>query len=151
MWRIVIFYIVSMIFLSFVVPYTSDDLIGGSNANSSPFVIAIRDAGIQILPDILNAVVVLCVCSVGSTSIYISSRTLQAIAEDGFAFRIFARTDRQGRPWTALLFTGAVAVVLAYLNCSSTGAEVFGWYDPSPCLSASDANLKCIGSPPSAV
>lgn len=127
MWRIIIFYVISMIFLSFVVPYTSNALIGGSNANSSPFVIAIRDAGINVLPDILNVVVIICVCSVGSTSVYISSRTLQAMAEDGFAFKFFAKTDRSGRPWTALLFTGAVAIVLAYLNVSSTGAEVFGW------------------------
>lgn len=45
MWRIVIFYVVSMLFLSFVVPYDSQDLIGASNANSSPFVIAIQTAG----------------------------------------------------------------------------------------------------------
>ncbi|KAK3048009.1 hypothetical protein LTS18_013024, partial [Coniosporium uncinatum] len=47
MWRIMIFYIFSMVFLSFVVPYNDPNLLGGSNANSSPFVIAIRDAGIR--------------------------------------------------------------------------------------------------------
>ena len=45
MWRIVIFYVLSMLFLSFVVPYTNNNLIGGDNANSSPFVVAIKDAG----------------------------------------------------------------------------------------------------------
>ncbi|KAB8356667.1 hypothetical protein FH972_024244 [Carpinus fangiana] len=127
-WRIVIFYVVSMIFLSFVVPYNDDNLIGGSNAKSSPFVVAIFNAGIAGLPDLLNAVVMVCVCSVGSTSIYISSRTLHAMAEDGFAFEIFTRTDKQGRPYAALLFTGAVGIVLAYLNCSATGALVFSWF-----------------------
>lgn len=45
LWRLVIFYIISTLFLTFVVPYNDDNLIGASNANSSPFVIAIRDAG----------------------------------------------------------------------------------------------------------
>ena len=134
MWRIFIFYIVSMLFLTFVVPYDLPGLVGGSN--SSPFVLAIKDAGIEVLPHILNAVVMVCVCSVGSTSIYISSRTLKAMAEDGFAWQILGKTDRRGRPYVALIFTGIVAAVLAYLNCSSTGAVVFSWYvclhPPSP-------------------
>ena len=128
MWRIFIFYIVSMLFLTFVVPYNQKGLIGGSNANSSPFVLAIKNAGIQVLPHILNAVVMVCVCSVGSTSVYISSRTLKAMSEDGFAWKFFGKTDKRGRPYFALMFTGAVAMILAYLNCSSTGAVVFSWW-----------------------
>lgn len=127
MWRIFIFYIVSMLFLTFVVRYDSQDLVGGKNANSSPFVLAIKDAGIQVLPHILNGVVMVCVCSVGSTSIYIASRTLKAMSEDGFAWKFFGRTDSRGRPYAALIFTGLIATVLAYLNCSSTGAVVFSW------------------------
>jgi amino acid transporter len=129
MWRIFLFYVVSMLFLTFVVPYNTTGLVGGpGNANSSPFVLAIKDAGIRVLPDILNAVVMVCVCSVGSTSIYISSRTLKAMSEDGFAFKFFGKTDKHGRPWAALLFTGAIATVLAYLNCSSVGQQVFIWF-----------------------
>lgn len=128
MWRIVIFYVFSMLFLSFVVPYTDDNLVGKSNAKSSPFVIAIFNAGIKGLPDLLNAVVMVCVCSVGSSSIYISSRTLHAMAEDGFAFSFFAKTDSRGRPYWSLLFTASIAIILAYLNCSSTGSTVFSWY-----------------------
>lgn len=127
MWRIAVFYVLSMLFLTFVVRFDSPDLIGGSNANSSPFVIAIRDAGIGILPDILNAVVLVCVCSVGSTSIYIASRTLQGMSEDGLTWGGFGKIDKHGRPWAALLFTGAVAIVLAFLNVSRSGAMVFGW------------------------
>ncbi|KAI9681213.1 MAG: hypothetical protein M1817_002495 [Caeruleum heppii] len=128
MWRIFIFYIVSMLFLTFVVPYDSDGLIGTKNANSSPFVLAIKSAGIRVLPHILNAVVMICVCSVGSTSIYISSRTLKAMSEDGFVWKFFGKTDSKGRPYIALIFTGTIGTALSYLNCSSTGAKVFGWF-----------------------
>jgi amino acid transporter len=128
MWRIATFYILSMALLTFVVPYNAPGLIGSKDANASPFVIAVKMAGIKILPDVLNAVLVVSVCSVGSTSVYISSRTLKAMAEDGFAPSFCARTDKHGRPWVALLGTGAAAIVLAYLNVSSTGAVVFGWF-----------------------
>lgn len=84
--------------------------------------------GIRVLPDILNAVLLVFVCSVGSSGIYISSRTLHAMAEDGLVFRFFARTDRQGRPYWSLLLTAAVGITLAYLNCSNTGAVVFSWF-----------------------
>lgn len=129
MWRIVIFYVFSMLFLSFVVPWDDPNLLGGSNAGSSPFVIAIQVAGIQVLPHILNAVLLVCVCSVGSSSVYIASRTLQAMGEDRFAARIFIKTDKHGRPWTSLIFTGAICTILAYLNCSSSGQTVFSWFN----------------------
>ncbi|KAI9798903.1 MAG: hypothetical protein M1833_004406 [Piccolia ochrophora] len=128
MWRIFIFYVVSMLFLTFVVRYDNPNLVGGKDANSSPFVISIQDAGIEVLPHILNAVVIICVCSVGSTSIFIASRTLKSMAEDGFAFKFFATTDAKGRPYWALLFTGIIGTILSYLNCSSGGAKVFGWF-----------------------
>ncbi|KAL1616870.1 hypothetical protein SLS56_011238 [Neofusicoccum ribis] len=128
MWRIFIFYVLTMLFLTFVVPYDDANLLGGSNANGSALVIAINEAGIAVLPDLLNAVVMVCVVSVGSTSIYISSRVMKGLAEEGFAPAWLANTDRLGRPYAALVASGTVGIVLAYLNCSSTGAVVFGWF-----------------------
>lgn len=128
MWRVFIFYVVSMLFLTFVVRYDADTLVGGSNAHSSPFVLAVSNAGIPAFSDLLNAIIMVCVVSVGSTSIYTSSRTLKGLAEEGFAFSCFKKTDKQGRPYVALTFSAAVGIVLCYLNCSSTGAIVFGWF-----------------------
>ena len=128
MWRILIFYITSLLFVTFVVPSTHPDLLGGKNAGSSPFVIAIKTAGIRVLPDILNAVVLICVCSVGSVSIYISSRVLVALAEDGMAWIRFSQTDREGRPHYALIFTSVIGSGISYLNVDATGARVFNWF-----------------------
>ncbi|KAF8454020.1 AAT family amino acid transporter [Terfezia claveryi] len=129
MWRILIFYITSLLFITFVVPSTHPSLLSPTrNAAASPFVIAIQEAGISVLPDLLNAIVLICVCSVGSVSIYISSRVLVALAEDGMAPRIFTRTDRSGRPRHALIFSGIISSGISYLNVSSSGATVFGWF-----------------------
>lgn len=126
--RIFIFYVVTMLFLTFVVPSNDSRLLGAKTAASSPFVVAIDNAGIKVLPHILNGVILICVLSVGSVSIYISSRVLVSMAEDGFAWHRFSRTDRQGRPVLALIFTGAVGSGLSYLNCSETGSKVFTWF-----------------------
>ncbi|KAI5779966.1 AAT family amino acid transporter [Peziza echinospora] len=128
MWRILIFYITSLLFITFVVRADNPRLLGGSSVSASPFVVAIEGAGIAVLPHILNAVVLVCVCSVGSVSIYISSRVLLALAEDEMAFKAFARTDRQGRPYMAIAFTGLIAAGISYLNVDARGAEVFSWF-----------------------
>ncbi|CAF3752335.1 unnamed protein product, partial [Rotaria sp. Silwood1] len=95
-WRITIFYIVSLILIGCLVPYTSPRLLNGLSsydASASPFVIAIEDAGIKVLPSIFNAVILCAVLSVGNSSVYGASRTLCALAECGQAPKIFAYVD----------------------------------------------------------
>jgi len=128
-WRITLFYIVSLLVIGFVVPYTDPLLLSGTSsydANASPFVIAIMNAGIPVLPSIMNAVILISVLSVGNSSTYGSTRTLAGIAEIGQAPRFLAYIDRQGRPLMALvialLFGG-----LAYINCAPVGTQVFDW------------------------
>jgi amino acid transporter len=127
-WRIVIFYVTSTLFLTFVIPYNNPNLVGATNASSSPFVLAINQAGIAALPDILNAVVILCVISVGSCSLYTASRILRSMAEDGFFPKYLKRTDKQGRPYAALATTAVVVIGLAYVNLASSGSDVFTWF-----------------------
>lgn len=76
-WRILLFYMVSLTIAGLLVPYDDPRLLGSSStdANASPFVIAIRDASISGLPSVMNAVILIAVLSVGNSSIYASSRT----------------------------------------------------------------------------
>lgn len=89
-WRITIFYLVSLCLVGLLVPYNHPSLIGNSSvdANASPFVIAIRNAGIEVLPSIFNAVILIAVLSVGNSSVYGSSRTLAALADQGQAPKV---------------------------------------------------------------
>lgn len=69
-YRILIFYVGGMIVIGLLVPYTSPDLLGGTgDATSSPFVIAINFAGISILPDITNAVILTAVFSAANSDV----------------------------------------------------------------------------------
>jgi len=128
-WRVTLFYIISLALIGCLVPYTSPRLLGHPSAfdtSASPFVIAIEDAGIKVLPHIFNAVILLAIISVGNSSVYAGSRTLCALAECGQAPKILAYVDRKGRPLVAVLLCVSVGLI-AYINCADIGAQLFQW------------------------
>ncbi|PWZ02680.1 hypothetical protein BCV70DRAFT_224386 [Testicularia cyperi] len=127
--RVTIFYVVSLLIVSFLVPYTEPRLGSGSyDARASPFVIAINDAGIKVLPSIMNGVILVSVLSVGNSAVYAASRTLSAMAQIGQAPRIFTYIDRQGRPLPAVLIS-LVFGLLGFLIYAGENARntTFNW------------------------
>ena len=128
-WRITLFYIVSLTLIGCLVPYTSSRLLNGSSrfdASASPFVIAIEQAGIKVLPSIFNGVILCAVLSVGNSTVYGASRTLCALAECGQAPKILAYIDRKGRPLSAVALSMVLGLI-AYINCANVGPQVFSW------------------------
>ncbi|CEI62392.1 unnamed protein product [Fusarium venenatum] len=128
-WRISLFYILSILLIGLLVPYNEPRLLGakyGSDAAASPFVIAIEMSGSDILPDIMNAVILISLISVGNTAVYASSRTIAALAEQSLAPKIFAYIDRTGRPLIAIICCGTVGL-LAFVANSEIHNEIFNW------------------------
>jgi yeast amino acid transporter len=129
-WRICLFYMVALTIVSLLVPYGDSRLLGSSSedAKASPFVIAINNAGINVLPSVMNVVILVAVLSVGNSSIYGSSRTLAALAEQGQAPRIFAYVDRRGRPLVAIIFASVLGL-LCYVcgGGQQTAATALNW------------------------
>jgi amino acid transporter len=140
-WRISLFYIVSLILVGLLVPYTDPRLLlgGSANAAASPFVISIQMAGISILPSIMNVVILISVLSVGNSSIFGSSRTLAALAAQGQAPKILGYIDRRGRPLVAIgvasclgfisytVDSGSQGTVLNWLLALSGLSSIFSW------------------------
>ncbi|KAL2266755.1 hypothetical protein VTJ83DRAFT_6107 [Remersonia thermophila] len=128
-WRITLFYIVSLILVGLLVPYNEPRLLGATNmadATASPFVIAIESAGETVLPSVMNGVILISVISVGNSSVFGSSRTLAALAEQNQAPRIFAYVDKRGRPLVAILAVSSFGL-LAYLASYESHASIFDW------------------------
>lgn len=128
-WRITIFYIVALTLVGLLVRYDDPRLLGGTSdadANTSPFVIAIEEAGIQVLPSVMNTVILIAVLSVGNSAVFGSSRTLAALANLNQAPKILGYIDRRGRP---LVATGVAAAVglLSYLADLSYQNKVLDW------------------------
>jgi amino acid transporter len=127
--RVTIFYVVSLFIVSLLVPYTDPRLGSGSyDARASPFVIAINNAGIAVLPSIMNAVILVSVLSVGNTAVYAASRTLQAMASIGQAPKLFTYIDRNGRPVPAVVLS-LIFGLLGFLIYAGDNARntTFNW------------------------
>lgn len=125
-WRLAIFYVVALLLVGLLVPYTEKRLLGGGGAAASPFVIAIENAGIGGLDSVMNAVIMIAVLSVGNASVYGSSRTLAALGEQGLGPRWLAYIDRRGRPLVSIIIS-AVIGLLCFLAASSKQTEAFDW------------------------
>lgn len=122
---------VSLTIVGCLVPYDNDQLLNGngsSDANASPFVIAVKNAQISAVPSIMNAVILIAVLSVGNSSIYGSSRTLAALADRGQAPKIFGYIDMSGRPLFSIIFASAVGLLCFIVAAGSdTRTQAFDW------------------------
>lgn len=127
-WRICLFYLVSLTMVGTLVSYTDDRLLGDSSvdATASPFVIAIVNGGIKGLPSVINAVILIAVLSVGNSSVYATSRSLNSLAEQGMSPKWTGYVDRAGRPLVAILLTNIFGL-FAFIAASSKQVEAFNW------------------------
>lgn len=125
--RVVLFYISSIFMIGLLLPSTDPMLLSGSGtAAQSPFVIAMNRARIRVLPDIVNAVVLSSAFSSGVSCIFIASRSLVGLAEDGNAPAIFSRTNRLGNPWVAVVASSSFGA-LGYLSVTEQSMNVLLW------------------------
>ncbi|RAK80070.1 amino acid transporter [Aspergillus fijiensis CBS 313.89] len=125
--RVTIFYIIAVLIVGMLVPSTDPRLNDYSGtAATSPFVIAAADAGIKVVPSIINAVVLTSAWSSSNQSILSGTRTLYGLALKGHAPKVFLRTTRHGVPYMCAALQIAVSC-LAYLSCSNGAYTVFNW------------------------
>ena len=120
-WRIIFIYMGSAIFFGLTCPSNAEGLVkGGSRALKSPMTIAIQDAGWEAGSHLINAFIFVTCLSAVNSSIYIGSRTLLFMAQDGKAPRFLGYTDKRGVPIPAIVFTNLCGA-LSMMN-NSTGA-----------------------------
>ena len=127
-YRILVFYLGSTITVGLLVPSTSPELLGGTgDASSSPFVIAIKSAGITVLPDLINVVILVSAISAASSKLYGGSRVLFGLSKDGMAPRIFSKCNGSGLPIWALMATCSAAG-LSYMCLNNQASVAFQWF-----------------------
>lgn len=127
-WRILILFLGVLLMVGLLVPMNSPELMGasGGGSNASPLVLAAKLHGVTVVPHIINVVILLSVCSVASSSLYSSSRTLQSLAEQGYAPRYFNYIDRSGRPLRSLIACSIVGL-FSYIAAYKDQTTVFDW------------------------
>ncbi|KAL6453973.1 AGP1 General amino acid permease AGP1 [Candida maltosa Xu316] len=125
--RIFVLFLGSLTMVGLLVPYNSPNLLsetGGSN--TSPYVLSAALHGVRAVPSIINSVILMSVTSVASSALYSASRTLQSLAEQGFAPSWFNYIDRAGRPSRAILVSTIVGL-FAFIATYKKQVTVFNW------------------------
>jgi len=128
-WRITLFYILGLTFVGLLVSSTDERLLNSSNPYAdgvSPFVLAPLDAGLHGYDSFMNVVILVSVVSIGVSCVFGGSRTLTALAQQGYAPKIFSYIDRSGRPLPSVILNLAFGA-LAYVTLASSGGVVFDW------------------------
>ncbi|KAJ5467918.1 hypothetical protein N7475_005670 [Penicillium sp. IBT 31633x] len=125
--RVNFIYVISVVFITILVPSDDDRLLGGSGVAASPFIIAIQDSGIPGIPSLLNAGMICGVLAIAAEGVYLASRVLRSMAHQRLISERLAGVDSKGRPRMALAITCSVAVVLSYIQLAAGGLTVLNW------------------------
>ena len=91
-WRILIFYVGTIIVVGALIPYTQAGL------TVSPFTMVFEKAGIAGAASLMNAVILTSVLSAGNSGMYASTRMLYAMAMEGKAPKWLAKVNSRGVP-----------------------------------------------------
>lgn len=127
-YRILFFYVLGTLAISVICPSNAPELTNASKtAARSPFVIAIKAAGIKGLPSVINACLLTSAVSAASSDMYTSSRALYGLAISGQAPRFFAKTNSYGLPWVSMI----VAILfsfLSYMTVTTGASTAFNYF-----------------------
>lgn len=132
-YRIVVFYILSILFLGMCVSprdpllMSPDGNSSSASASASPFVIAIRNAEISGLPHVINACILLFVMSAANSDMYVCSRTIYSLAVAGYAPKFFLKTNRLGVPYYGIVLS-FLFCLLAFMTVSDDSRVVFNYF-----------------------
>ncbi|MCP1143317.1 amino acid permease [Lysinibacillus endophyticus] len=124
-WRILLFYILAILAIGLLIPYTDPRLLSEDVA-VSPFTLVFDKLGIAFAASVMNAIILTAMLSAGNSGLYASSRMLWQLAVDGKAPKIFAKLSKRGIPVYALLATLAVGC-LAFLSSFFGDGLVYMW------------------------
>ncbi|KAG2133812.1 amino acid permease-domain-containing protein [Suillus bovinus] len=127
-WRILIFYILSILLIGLNVPWDYPNL-SNKTTTTSPFTIVFTLAGSTVAGSFMNTVILTSVLSAGNHALFAGTRVLyglSVVSPTPHAPRIFSRTTRAGVPLYALLATSSISVLC--LGSSSIGSgQLWGW------------------------
>ncbi|KAJ5982964.1 hypothetical protein N7481_005063 [Penicillium waksmanii] len=107
-WRIILFYLLSILIIGLNVPYNYPGLSDG-NTRTSPFTIVFQQAGSSVAGSFINAVIMTSVISAANHALFAGSRLLYTLAVEGYAPRFFGHLNRFHVPWVAVLATAVIS------------------------------------------
>ena len=130
--RFAIFFIGGALCVGIVCAYNDPALVeiltsgGTGTAAASPYVIAMRNLGIGVLPHITNALMMTSIFSAGNTYTYCATRTLYGLALEGRAPKFLRKCTKNGVPFYCFCIVICFPF-LSFLAVSSGASKVLSW------------------------
>ena len=132
--RIVVFFVGSALAVGILVPYNDPvlnavyrDGVGESgSAAASPWIIAMKNMNVEVLPHIITALLATTIFSAGNTYVFCATRSLFGLALEGRAPKVLRKCSKNGVP----IYCFAVVMLfpfLSFLQLSSSSAKVLTW------------------------
>ncbi|KAM5344403.1 hypothetical protein ACJ41O_012940 [Fusarium nematophilum] len=129
------FFIGGALTVGVAIPYNDKTLLsilggesgGAGTAAASPYVIAMNNLGVNVLPHITNALLITSIFSAGNAYTYCGTRSLYGLALEGQAPKFLRKCTKNGVP----IYCLAVIMLfpcLAFLNVSKSSAVVLTWF-----------------------
>jgi yeast amino acid transporter len=133
-WRFGVFFIVGALCVGIVIPFNDQTLHdiylgsgdGSGTAAASPYVIAMKNLGIDGLPHLTNALMLTSIFSAGNTYTYCATRNLYGLALEGRAPRFLQYCTKSGVP----VYCFAIVMIfpfLSFLQLGNASSTVLTW------------------------
>lgn len=132
-WRILLFYICSIVIIGFLIPFTDKNLLrsGADSIAYSPFTIVFEKCGFAFAASLMNAVILTSVLSCGNSGLYVSSRMLYSLAKEGKAPKFLSKVNKRGIPVNAVGATVLVACIAFLASIIGDGKIYYILYNAS--------------------
>ncbi|KAK2776687.1 hypothetical protein FQN52_003434 [Onygenales sp. PD_12] len=137
--RVATVYSSCIVFVTLLVRSDNPNLLGGTGVAASPFVIAVREAGIPAVADIITVCIILSILALTAEYIYMGSRILRTLAHQRLIPEFLAKVDDQGRPRWTLAIGVVVGWGLSYLNLEKSTTSGLNWL-----INISSAAIFCV-------
>jgi amino acid transporter len=128
-WRITLFYILGLFFVGLLID-SHDPALQAEQAfadvKASPFVLVGKYAGLKGFDHFMNFTILVSVLSIGVSGVYGGSRTLTALAQQGYAPKLFSYIDKSGRPLPSVIVI-ILCGFIAFISLAASGPVVFDW------------------------
>ncbi|PEJ56326.1 gamma-aminobutyrate permease [Bacillus sp. AFS002410] len=127
-WRILLFYVLAIFVIGCLISYNDPNLLGGDvdAIAISPFTLVFKHAGLAFAAAAMNTVILTSVLSAGNSSLYVGSRVLWVLAEEGRAPKFLRKVNKGGVPVTALIATTLIGM-LCFLTSLFGDGTVYSW------------------------
>lgn len=127
-WRILIFYILAILIISVLIPYTDPNLLKSDikHISISPFTLIFQYIGFRPAATLMNVVIVTAILSSGNSGMYASTRMLYTLSCEGKAPKVFKKLSRNGVPRNALYATTIVAA-MCFLTSTFGNKIIYLW------------------------